>query len=121
MPGLIGIDVSRALDAAFGAVSRCDRLILDLRGHMGGGLGVLRLMSHLTPERLPIGYTVTRRTAERGYRKESLPRLDRIPRSKLLGIASMALRYAWRDPSVLLVSEGLAPQRWHGRVTILTN
>ena len=47
-----------------------DSLVLDLRGHLGGGLGVLRLMSHLTPDKLPIGYTVTRKRAETGFRQE---------------------------------------------------
>ena len=58
LPGMLGLDVARTIDEAMTAVSSCDRLILDLRGHVGGGLGVLRLMSHLTPDRIPIGYTV---------------------------------------------------------------
>jgi len=49
LPGLLGLDVAREIDAAIAALSGCDRLILDLRGHTGGGLGVLRLMSYLTP------------------------------------------------------------------------
>lgn len=56
LPGLIGIDVAKEIDSAFSAISGSNALILDLRGHLGGGLGVLRLMSHLTPHRLPIGY-----------------------------------------------------------------
>src|SRR3954447_5762799 len=63
-PGLLGLDVAREIDTAFQNLSSCDALVLDLRGHLGGGLGVLRLMSHLTPDRLPIGYTVTRKRAE---------------------------------------------------------
>ena len=78
LPGILGLDVSRAIDAAVAELAQCDRLILDLRGHLGGGLGVLRLMSHLTPDKLPIGYTVTRRRAEQGYDKEKLRRLDRL-------------------------------------------
>jgi carboxyl-terminal processing protease len=39
----------------------------------------------------------------------------------LLGIASMALQFIGRDPSVLLMSEGLGPQKWHGRLVILIN
>ena len=120
-PGLLGIDVARELDAAVKSLSDCTRLILDLRGHLGGGLGVLRLMSYLTPGKIPIGYTVTRRKAETGYDKERLPRLDRLPSSKLFGIPAMALKYIGRDPSVVLVSEGLGPQPWHGRIVILVN
>jgi carboxyl-terminal processing protease len=123
LPGLLGLDVAREIDAAVAALRECDRLILDLRGHLGGGLGVLRLMSHLTPERLPIGYTVTRRKAETGYTKETLRKLGRLPtaRPNPVAILEMVLKFAGRDPSVLLVSEGLGHQRWHGRVVILTN
>lgn len=121
LPGLIGIDVSRDLDRAFSQLADCNRLILDLRGHLGGGLGVLRLMSHLTADKLPIGYTVTRKMAERGYDKARLPRLDRLPSTKVFGIAALALKYAGRDQSVALVSEGLGPKRCHGRIVILAN
>ncbi|MBV9084133.1 MAG: hypothetical protein JOZ62_15765 [Acidobacteriaceae bacterium] len=120
-PGLIGIDVAAELDAAFRELSDCDRLILDLRGHLGGGLGVLRLMSHLTPERVPIGYTVTRKRAEGGYDKERLPKLGKLPQSKAVGILGFAAKFAWRDPSVVLVSEGLGKKLCHGRIVILTN
>lgn len=121
LPGLIGIDVAKEIDDAFRALTDCERLILDLRGHLGGGLGVLRLMSHLTPGRIPIGYTFTRKAAERGRRKEDLPNLDRLPSSKFFGIASLALRFGWRDPSVVLTSEGLGPKKCHGKVVIITN
>jgi C-terminal processing protease CtpA/Prc len=123
LPGLLGLDVARQMDAAVVALADCERLILDLRGHLGGGLGVLRLMSHLTSAKLPIGYTVTRRMAERGYTKEQLRKLDHLPteRRNPLAILSMAFKFGGRDPSVVLVSEGLARQKWHGRVVILTN
>jgi C-terminal processing protease CtpA/Prc len=123
LPGVLGLDVSRSIDAAVAELGECDRLILDLRGHVGGGLGVLRLMSHLTPNKLPIGYTVTRRCAERGYAKEKLRTFDRLPTDlpNILGIATMALKYAGRDSSVALISEGLGAKRWHGRVAILVN
>jgi C-terminal processing protease CtpA/Prc len=123
LPGLLGLDVAREIDAAVRGLAQCDRLILDLRGHLGGGLGVLRLMSHLTPAKLPIGYTISRKKAEAGYEKEKLRTLDRLPtdRPNFLAIATMALKYARRDPSVLLISEGLGPQKWHGRIVILVN
>jgi C-terminal processing protease CtpA/Prc len=61
--------------------------------------------------------------AETGFKKENLRRLDRLPTDKpnFLAIATMAMKYARRDPSVLLVSEGVGPQRWHGRIVILIN
>jgi carboxyl-terminal processing protease len=123
LPGLLGLDVARSIDRAVEDTASCDHLILDLRGHLGGGLGVLRVMSHLTPDKLPIGYTVTRKLAESGFDKNALRKLDRLPTNlpNPLAIASMAIQFVGRDPSVLLVSEGLGAKRWHGRVAILTN
>jgi C-terminal processing protease CtpA/Prc len=123
LPGLLGLDVAREIDYAIAQLSCCERLILDLRGHLGGGLGVLRLMSNLTPESLPIGYTVTRKRAERGYDKTELRRLDKLPTelSNPLAIAKMAVGFAGRDPSVALIAEGLGPKPWHGRVVVLIN
>jgi carboxyl-terminal processing protease len=123
LPGMLGLDVARTIDEAMTAVSSCDRLILDLRGHVGGGLGVLRLMSHLTPDRIPIGYTVTRKRAEKGYDKATLPKLDRLPTNlpNPLAIANMAIKFVGRDTSVALHSEGLGQKKWHGRVAILVN
>lgn len=71
LPGLLGLDVAREIDAAVAELSSCDRLVLDLRGHLGGGLGVLRLMSYLTPGKIPIGFTLSRKRAELGYEKEN--------------------------------------------------
>ena len=80
-------------------------------------------MSHLTPDKLPIGYTVTRKRAETGYDKNALRKLDRLPTDlpNPLAIASMAVKFVGRDSSVVLVSEGLGPKRWHGRLVIITN
>jgi carboxyl-terminal processing protease len=119
-PGLLGIDVARALDTAVAGVSDCDRLIVDLRGNLGGGLGLLRLMSHLTPGKLPVGYSVTRKRAERGFEKESLRQFDWIP-SSTLAIPLVALLHAGRDGSVVLMTEGLGPKKCHGRIVLLVN
>lgn len=35
-PGLLGLGVAREIDAAVRELSSCDRLIIDLRGHLGG-------------------------------------------------------------------------------------
>ncbi|HXJ42056.1 MAG TPA: S41 family peptidase [Bryobacteraceae bacterium] len=123
LPGLLGLDVARSIDRAVSELSSCDSLVLDLRGHLGGGLGVLRLMSHLTADKLPIGYTVTRKRSESGFDKNALRKLDRLPTHlpNPIAIATMAVQFVGRDPSVLLVSEGLGLKRWHGRVAILVN
>jgi len=54
LPGRLGLAVARQIDSAVKALASCDRLILDLRGHLAGGQAVVRLMSYLTPEKLPI-------------------------------------------------------------------
>lgn len=119
-PGAVGIDVAHALDKAFDHVRDCDRLIVDLRGNTGGGIGGLRLMSYLTPGRKEVGYSLTRSRKERGYNREKLPRFGRIP-SRKPALLWLALRYGFIDKSILVVTEGLGSQRFHGRVVILVN
>src|ERR1700727_1608082 len=48
-PGVIGIDVAKDIDRAIESLDGCNRLIVDLRGNTGGGIGGLRLMSYLHP------------------------------------------------------------------------
>ena len=122
-PTMLGLDLARKFDVAFKELSSCEALILDLRGNLGGGLGVLRLMSYLSPEKLPIGFTVTRKRVERGYDKNALPKLERLPTHlpNALAVLRMAAQFGGRDPSVVLVSEGLGFERWRGKITILVN
>ena len=70
-PGTIGIDLAKDIDGGIAALDRCSRLIVDLRGNTGGGIGGLRLMSYFTPRKLEVGYSLTRKRRERGYRHES--------------------------------------------------
>lgn len=91
-PGAIGQQFASRLGAAITDLKKsgCERLIIDLRGNVGGGLGSLRLMSYLCAGKVHVGYSVTRDRLRNGYRKENLPRIERIPSSKLglLGMAS---------------------------------
>src|SRR3989475_9735739 len=119
-PGAVGIDLAKMLDAAFAHLEDSTRLIVDLRGNTGGGIGGLRLMSYLTPGRKEVGYSLTRARREKGYAREELPRFSRIPSHKTT-LLSLALRYGFIDKSILVVTEGLGPQRFHGRVVILVN
>src|SRR6202008_2717092 len=96
------------------------RLIVDLRGNTGGGIGGLRLMSYLTPAKKEVGYSLTRKRKEKGYKRETLPRFGRIPSHKAT-LLWLALRYGFIDKSILVVTEGLGPRRFHGRVVILVN
>lgn len=119
-PGIVGIDVARDIDRAVASFRDCDRLIVDLRGNSGGGIGGLRLMSYLTPGKLPIGYSLSRARAKNGYRKEDLTRFDRIPARKI-GLLWLVLRYAFVDHSIALFTEGLGSQKFHGRIVLLVN
>src|SRR5580698_3499021 len=101
-PGAIGIDVARDIDKAI------------------KGLDCQRLMSYLTPGRVPVGYSVTRRRAEQSFSKEKLPVFDRIP-SKKIGLVRLLLKFASRDQSVAIATENLGKQRFHGKVVLLVN
>src|SRR5216684_5186006 len=119
-PGVIGIDVAKDIDRAIESLDGCNRLIVDLRGNTGGGIGGLRLMSYLTPGKLEVGYSLTRKRRERGYRREELTRFGRIPSHKA-ALLWLAARYAFVEKSILLVTEGLGERRFHGRVVLLVN
>ncbi len=123
-PGTVGQKFARDLDFAIHDLKTrgMRRLIVDIRGNVGGGLGSLRLMSYLCPDKLEIGYSLTRRRLRNGYQKEKLIRIERIParRHELL---MMAIRFGLihRDRSMVLVTEGLGAQPFHGRIVILVN
>lgn len=118
-PGMVGIDVAREMSRAIDQLHGCRRLIIDLRGNSGGGIGCLRLMSYLTPDKLPVGYSLTKAMAARGYDKEKLPRFDRIPDRKLT-LIRLALRYR-KKGSIVVVTEGLGPREFHDCVVLLVN
>lgn len=121
-PGVIGVDLARELNQAVRELA-CRRLVIDLRGNSGGGIGSLRLMSYLTPNRLPVGYSVSRRLlAQDNFNPTTLPYFQRIPRNK----GELYLRLplmAWnaRKRSVLIATEGLGVQPFQGRVALLIN
>lgn len=123
-PGTVGQTFASALDDAMRDLKNrgVQRLILDIRGNIGGGLGSLRLMSYLCPGKLEIGYSLTRRRVRNGYQKEKLPRIGKIPATKA-ELLMMAVRFKifQRDRSMLLVTEGLGPQPFHGRIVVLIN
>ena len=119
-PGAVGVDLAHKLDTAFAHLRESTRLIVDLRGNSGGGIGGLRLMSYLTPGKKEVGYSLTRARKEKGYTRDKLPRFGRIPSHKAT-LFWLALRYGFIDKSILVVTEGLGPQPFHGRVVILVN
>ncbi len=123
-PGAVGQSFARGLDAAIRDLKDhgVQRLIVDIRGNIGGGLGSLRLLSYLCPGKVEIGYSVTRRRLRKGYQRERLTRIGKIPATKA-ELLMMAVRFKifQRDRSMVLVTEGLGPQPFHGRTVILIN
>lgn len=118
-PGMLGMDVARDMTRAVDELA-CDRLIVDLRGNTGGGIGCLRLMSLLCDDRRGVGYSLSRDAIKAGRTKEQLPVFDRIPASKW-GVLPLFLRFAHGGKSVAVFSEGLGQRRHHGRTAILVN
>ena len=119
--GAFGIRFSRLLDAAVESLKAqgCDRLIIDLRGCLGGSLGFARLVSYLCPDRIPIGYDVTRKRLQRGYNLAQFPRVP-MPSTKL-GLLFCLARFSVQDKSLVLLTQGLGKQPFHGRVVVLVN
>jgi len=119
--GSAGMRFGAALSTAVAELNGqgVDRLIVDLRGNIGGSLGFSMLASYLCPDKRPIGYSITPKTVRHGYDKNKLPRVP-MPRTKAALLATLAA-FAVRDKSVVLLTQGLGPQPFHGRVVFLVN
>ena len=119
--GAMGMRFAKQLDAIIATLKEqsVDRLIIDLRGNIGGGLGLARLASYLCPGQLPIGHSLTRARLRAGYDMNMLPRVP-MPQStpQLLWTLS---RFSFRDKSVMLLTQGLGPQPFHNRIMLVVN
>ena len=85
-PGAAGDRFALAYEGAIAELGPVEGIVIDPRGNVGGGLGSLRVMSSLCADSRPIGYNVTRKVADQGYRKDKLLRIDQIPTTKLAQI-----------------------------------
>jgi C-terminal processing protease CtpA/Prc len=119
--GSAGMGFASELDRAMDDLKKqgCDRLIVDLRGNIGGSLGFARLASYMCPGQIPIGHSLTPKRLRSGYDPAKLPRVP-MPRSKPELIFTLGL-FAFRDKSVMLMTQGLGAQAFHGRIVILIN
>ncbi|MBS1805508.1 MAG: PDZ domain-containing protein [Acidobacteria bacterium] len=124
-PGMVGVEVANEISNAIAALGEINRLIIDLRGNTGGGLGALRVMSLLTPGQIPVGFALDRRRVTKNLeiKKSGFPRFGRIPSSpKRLWL--LALQFG---PSmiakkpIVLQTEGLGKQSFQGRVILLVD
>jgi len=119
-PGAIGIDFANELDTIFaGRFKNADRLIIDMRGNPGGGIGGLTLMSYMTPDRRPIGYSKSRAMAQAHISPDRLPIFDKVPRSKL-ALPPLIFKFLGKT-SIFLFTEALGHRPWHGRTVILVD
>ena len=119
-PGMVGVEIANEILAAVGSLNPIARLIVDIRGNTGGGIGVLRLMSLLTPGQLPVGYSVDRKQMHRLAFRDRFPVFDRIP-SRKAGLIPLAFKFARRKDPILLATEGLGDQPFHERIVLLVN
>jgi carboxyl-terminal processing protease len=117
----MGMTFATALDRAVNDLKSqsCDRLIVDLRGNIGGSLGFARLASYLCPGQIAIGHSLTPKRLRNGYDSEALPR-EPMPRSRPELFLTLA-RYAIRDKSLMLLTQGLGAQPFHNRIVLLVN
>ena len=124
-PGMLGVDVANAMSAAVKDLGDIKGLVVDLRGNTGGGAGALRLMSLLTPEKIPVGFSPNKRWAERDLQAEkaNFPRLNRIPEGKntLWLLALKFLPALVSKSPILLETEGLGAKSYHGDIVLLVD
>lgn len=120
-PGAFGIAFANALDHAIDDLKQqgCERMIIDLRGNIGGGLGFARLASYMCAGRIAIGHSLTPPRLRSGYDPEALPRVP-MPGTTAELLVTLA-RFAFRDKSVMLLTQGLGEQPFHGRIVVLVN
>ncbi len=119
--GILGMEVARATDHAIQSLSQPEVLIIDIRGNLGSeGAGNLRLMGYLTPSKMPVGYSLTRTRAATGYRREDLAQFTKIPSNPVLAPLTL-LKFKNVDKSIVVVTEGLGKQSFHGKILMLIN
>jgi len=124
-PGMVGVEVANEISRAVEGLGKIDRLIIDLRGNTGGGIGALRVMSLLTPDRIPVGFALDKKrvTPNLDDKKQRFRRFHAIPASKK-ALWLLALKFApamLAKTPIVLETEGLGRKEFHGRVTLLVN
>lgn len=124
-PGTVGVEVANEISSAVEGLGALDSLIIDLRGNTGGGIGALRVMSLLTPDRIPVGFALDRRrvTANLEVEKRHFRRFSRIPASKkaLWALALQFVPAMLAKKPIVLQTEGIGNKSFHGRVVLLVD
>ena len=120
-PGAVGMRFAKTLDNAVRDLKQqgCERLIVELRGNIGGSLGFAHLASYMCPGQIAIGHSLTPSRLRKGYDSEALPRVP-MPRSIAELLVTLA-RFSFRDKSVMLLTQGRGEQPFHNRIVLLVN
>lgn len=101
----------------------------DLRGNTGGGIGVLRVMSLLTPKQLPVGTFLSGKLVQSSSLDDKPLVFDRIPSQKW-GLFPVALKFVGlslvrkamgRRTPVMVMTEGSNLQGFQGHVVLLVD
>src|SRR6185312_7986132 len=105
------VEVANEISRKVEELGGIDGLIIDLRGNTGGGIGALRVMSLLTPGKIPVGFALekSRVTQDLDSEKRRFRRFGRIPTSKK-ALWFLALRLApamLTKAPIVLETEGL--------------
>ena len=124
-PGMVGVEVANEISRAVEELDKIDSLVIDLRGNTGGGIGALRVMSLLTPGKIPVGFALpkNRVTANLDFEKQHFRRFDSIPNSKK-ALWFLAFQFApamLAKRPVVLQTEALGEKPFHGRVALLVD
>jgi C-terminal processing protease CtpA/Prc len=124
-PGMVGVEVANKISCAIEGLGKIDRLIIDLRGNTGGGIGALRVMSLLTPGRIPVGFALDRRRVRPNLdsEKQRFRRFHAIPASKR-ALWLLAMQFApamLAKTPIVLETEGLGRKDFHGKVILLVD
>jgi C-terminal processing protease CtpA/Prc len=124
-PGMVGVEVANQISSVAARLGAVGRLIIDLRGNTGGGIGALRVMSLLTPERIPVGFALDKRrvTANLESEKQGFRRFSRIPSSTKM-LWRLALEFApamLTKKPIVLQTEGLGIRPFHKNVVLLVD
>jgi carboxyl-terminal processing protease len=124
-PGMVGVEVANEISRAVERLGKMDSLIIDLRGNTGGGIGALRVMSLLTPGKIPVGFALDRKRVSPNLdtEKPRFRRFNSIPASKK-ALWPLALKFApamLAKTPIVLETEGLGRMDFHGRVILLVD
>ena len=124
-PGMVGVEVANRISEAVESLGDIQKLIIDLRGNTGGGVGALRVMSLLTPHKIPVGFALDQRRFNGNLEADKLafPRFSRIPQdTKYLWLLGMRFAPAMMAKKpIVLESEGLGAKPFHGRIALLVD